>query len=154
MTGRSRALHGAGLDRLFPVDEDGPAPLAGVPWARAPRRIDLQDYDRAVVAALLSRRPELVEVDPLLVSANQPSVTRAGVHYYLTAGLYERAGRTYADREKVANRYPLVYDREDGTRVLLAGHHRASAALLKGRTFRARLVRGPWGPPRQTGGST
>jgi hypothetical protein len=41
-----------------------------------------------------------------------------------------------------------VYHREDDDQdLLLSGHHRAGAALLRGEPLKARLFQGGWGPP-------
>jgi len=89
----------------------------------------------------------LTDVDPRGVRATQPSVTRPGVSYYLTTR-YQRTGHTFADYHRVANRFPVVYQREDGEQLIISGHHRAAVALLNGKQLAARLVAGPWGPPR------
>lgn len=117
-------------------------PVTSVPFQRASRRKDRKDYDQATVNRAL-REPNLAPVDPREVAATQPSVTRAGVKHYMSG-----SEEIYGQDKGAGNRHPVVYEREDGQKVLLSGHHRATAALLQGKQFRANVVRGPWGPPR------
>lgn len=139
MSARGVRAHGSGqIDALFP---DG-APTTTAPWLSYNRR---RGYDQSAVTAALSRPPgtqDLQEYDPRTLKSSQPGVTRAGVAYYM-GSQYETTGTTYADQGNVGNRHPVVYEREDGSeRILLSGHHRATAALLKGQPLRARRVRG------------
>jgi len=76
----------------------------------------------------------LEEVDPRDLRATQPSVTREGVSYYLTPR-YKRTGQTFADYHRVVNRFPVIYQREDGEQLIISGHHRAAVALLEGKQF-------------------
>lgn len=146
--GRADDLYGKGdPDALF----DG-HPVRPVPFPRASRRKDFQDYDSSLVESALKRQNsenDLVDVDPRTVHATQPSVTRQGVKHYMEHPDYHKAGaETFADKGNAGNRVPFVYDREDGQRLLLSGHHRAVTALLNGKSFKARRVEGPWGPKR------
>jgi hypothetical protein len=75
------------------------------------------------------------ELDPRDLHATQGTVTRPGVNYYM-GNEYQETGRTYADMHQAGNRYPVVYTR-GGQNKLLSGHHRATAALLRGEQFRA-----------------
>lgn len=94
----------------------------------------------AAIAAVLARRPVLHEVDPRTLLATQGGLDRAGVLHYLGSAFAD-IGLTYADHDSVGNADPVVYLRaRDGARLILAGHHRASAALLRGRPLLARLV--------------
>lgn len=136
-----------GLDKMFP--EGGlitTAPWPAVSRSRSRPRV----FDRDTVAKELMQPPrpqrDLPTFDPRHLLANQPQVTREGVSHYMK-GDYERTGRTFRDRDQIGNRQPVVYRRparEGGTEdVILSGHHRAAAALLQGKQFRARLVEGP-----------
>jgi hypothetical protein len=145
------ALHGAGdSEALFKGGL-----ITGSPWPQQSRRKDVKDYDQSKVASLLSRAPsesDFREFDPRSLHATQPSVTRGGVEHYLTPD-YERTGRTYADQGNVGNRHPVVYTRTDERtgkvqNVVLSGHHRAAAALLQGKQFKARHIEGGFGGPR------
>lgn len=140
---RSEEFWGAGdPDRLFQGN-----PATGVPFPIAGRRKDVRDYDPGKVQAAISDpKYPVSDVDPRELHATQPAVTRAGVSYYL-GDEYDHTGQTYGDQQQAGNRVPVVYDRE-GTKMILSGHHRATAALLAGRQFRAKLVEGSWGPPR------
>lgn len=130
------------VDRMFPG-----APTTTPPWPQAGRRKDVKDYDEGIVHAMLAKPPELSHVDPRTLSATQPAITRAGVRYYL-GRQFNDTGKTFADQGNVGNIHPVVYHREGGTSMLLSGHHRAAAALLRGEPLVVREVRGPWGPPR------
>lgn len=117
------------------------------PWGSARRSKVLRDYDADALAAAIDVAPNLVEVDPRDLYATQPSVIRSGVTYYLGAEYYA-SGRTYADYDRAVNRYPVIYRREDGQSLILSGHHRATAALLRGRSLLARVAQGGWGARR------
>ena len=75
------------------------------------------------------------EVDPRHLHSTQTNITLPGVNYYM-GDEYRQTGRTFADMDKAGNRFPVVYTRE-GQNKLLSGHHRATAALLRGEQFRA-----------------
>lgn len=121
------------------------APDAGTPWPSEPKRKGGR-YDQGKVRAMLMQgdRVQIEEVDPRFLHATQPRVTRAGVQHYL-GGQYERTGRTFADQGDPGNRFPVVYERDDGKNLLLSGHHRGVSALLRGEGLRARRVRGGFG---------
>jgi hypothetical protein len=141
---RVRSLHGAGrIEAVFGEHHL----IAEPPWPRAAGNKRRRGYDPQVVQEVLRRAPVLHEVDPVTLHSTQPRITRAGVDYYL-GGQYERTGTTFADMHDAGNRYPVVYERDDGKNLLLSGHHRGTAALLKGEPLRARLARGSWGPAR------
>lgn len=141
----SRAWGSGRVDLLF-----GDGPVAPTPWSQMSRRRSHADYDLGVLSELLDEPPVLTEIDPRGLRSTQPALTRPGVAYYLTRA-YVTTGRTYADYDRTANRYPVVYRREDGQDLIISGHHRAAAALLDGCPLSARLVGGPWGPPRAAG---
>ncbi len=109
------------------------------PWPRPGRRKGVPLYDRDVVARFVASQPRLVEVDPNDLYATQTWVVRSHVGYYLS-GEWERTGRTSADMDKRANRYPLIYPDDRGRLLILAGHHRSMAARVEGRPVLARLV--------------
>lgn len=143
------ARHGsadAALDALIPSGQ------TSTPFPRAGQRKDRQMVDQETVAKHLKNPPVLTDVDPRTLQSTQPAITRGGVKHYLS-GEYERTGATYADQGNAGNRYPVVYARSrEGTstvdNILLSGHHRAAAALIKGQPVRARVVEGGWGPAR------
>jgi hypothetical protein len=57
--------------------------------------------------------------------------------------VFHEQGTTYADHHDPGNADPVVLVRErDGAHLLLAGHHRATAALLRGVPLLARVVGG------------
>lgn len=136
-------LHGRGYGALFP---EGSGPVTPAPWPRASRSKKLRDYDADVVGKAI-REGKLSKVDPRDLRSTQPSVTAPGVKHYMNgeAGLY-------ADADRPTNRHPVVYVRRnpDGSveKLLLSGHHRATAALLAGRELDAIVAEGGWGPAR------
>jgi hypothetical protein len=95
-------------------------------------------------------------VDPRTLHSTQRGLTRGGVQHYMNDPSYEETGATYADAEKIGNRYPVIYSRKeagDVTRnVLLSGHHRAAKALLRGEDLRAIVVPGKEGDITPLGG--
>jgi hypothetical protein len=125
-------------------------PVTIPPFPRAGRRKDRYDYDREVVRRelLRVREPELQELDPRTLWRTQPGLQRAAVVFYF-GSQYRLTGEPYADKVNIGNRYPLIYKRDDGTDMILSGHHRATAALLKAEFLRARVVEGPW--PQRSG---
>ena len=152
---KAHRFYGRGdLEAMFP-DE---APTRPVPWEQASKRKDREDYDKVRVAGLIKGPVELHDLDPRDLHAYQPAVVRAGVRHYLHSDAYMHGGETYADAGKAYNQYPVVYRRDplnpggEHQNIILSGHHRAAAALLQGRQFRARYVEGPWGELRGTGG--
>lgn len=135
------------IDKLFKGHLIVPAP-----FQRAGRSKLHEDYEVDKVHELIRRSPEgMQEIDPRYLLSTQPSVTRPGVNYYM-GDEYQRTGRTYADQTHSGNVYPVVYERESERGIepmLLSGHHRATAALIKGEPLRALVVRGRQGPPRR-----
>jgi hypothetical protein len=111
---------------------------APTPWPRAQRWKHRPTSHRSLAAEILRQPAVLAEVDPRTVHASQPAVLRSHVAHYLT-GEWERTGRTSADRHSLANQYPVVVDTAEGHRVVVAGHHRAVAALIQARPLLARV---------------
>lgn len=137
----------SGINRMFPEG----ALSTSVPWPQAGRtkarpRVD---FTRAIPKEL-GQHPDvpLTELDPRSLHASQPGLGRAAVTHYMGNDYYE-TGRTFADPEQAGNRVPVVYRRPStrapGTSedVIMSGHHRAAAALLRGEQFKARIVEGP-----------
>jgi hypothetical protein len=130
-------------------------PKAPIPWEQATRLKNRGDYDKDLVRhAIQHPEQHFDEVDPRDLHGTQPEITNAGLHYYM----HERGNseETYADKGNIGNRHPVVYTRDPNPlnprqgqqHVLLSGHHRAAAALLKGEPLRCVHVHGPWGDPR------
>jgi hypothetical protein len=140
------------LDRLYGTvspDQFFTGDRTMAPFPPAGRNKQGLPYDPKVVdQALNQETPQLVDVDPRTLHATQSHVTRPGVDYYMS-GEYDRTGDTYADQHSPANRYPIVYTRDNGngetSNIILTGHHRATAALLKGRPLRAINPQGGYG---------
>ena len=97
---------------------------------------------QGLIDAVLHAPPVRVEVDPRGLCATQGGLDRDGVVHYLGT-VFREQGTTYADHNDPGNADPVVLVRErDGAHLLLAGHHRATAALLRGVPLLARLVGG------------
>lgn len=112
-----------------------------VPWQQSSRLKHQPLYDTDAVRALLTGPQHVVPIDPTELRATQPFITRAGVAYYLTR-VYELTGTTYADQHSRANRFPIISTSPNGQRVILSGHHRCAAALLRGQPVWARSTPG------------
>lgn len=131
----------AGMDKLFT------GPTAGVPFPRSARTSNRRAYfDHGAIEHALTAA-DLTEVDPRTLMKGQPSVTRAGVEHYMGPD-YGLTGKTYADPAG-GNKFPVVYEARHPQfgnieRTILGGHHRATAALLRGEPLRGVLVRAPY----------
>lgn len=123
-----------------------------IPDGRGFHRVDTgqmhQIYDPDVVREHLIAfkrgeiHPQLIE--PRLLHGTQGGVTQRGMQYYMQEGNdYQRAGVPFADQDNVGNRVPVIYQHEGlGRRYVLTGHHRATAAILKGQPVRGLLIKG------------
>ena len=110
-----------------------------VPWPDAPTlRTMPKGYDPAFIADRFAN-VELSPIDPASLHGTQPWILRQHVEYYLS-GEYERTGLTSADRNQPLNWRPVIYQRRDGRRLIVSGHHRSAAALLMRRAVWARLI--------------
>lgn len=128
-------LYGIGsADELFHG-----APRTTAPWPKAGGIKGERLWDQDRVTSALQQPPRLEEMDPRALHATQAHVTRSGVNYYM-GDLYLRTGQTFADHTNVGNTYPTVYSDRRGRNLLLSGHHRAAAALLRGTPLRARHI--------------
>ena len=108
-----------------------------VPW---PRLSSTKSGPKTPSAVhLFAEAPSLRYLDPRQLWSTQSWVLRNHVSYYLT-GEWERTGRTSADQNKLANRYPLVVADASGRMAILAGHHRSAAALIEGRQLLVRSI--------------
>ena len=107
-------------------------------WPSAGRtKSNPKGYDQGLVDAAVRDPSRLIrDLDPRNLHATQPWVTRAGVNFYM-GDTYRQTGRTFADMNQAGNRFPVVYTDDQGRNKLLSGHHRATAALLRGDQFRA-----------------
>ena len=84
----------------------------------------------------------LADVDPRTVEASQWGLQGAALNHYLTVP-YEVTGQLFDQTRNPSNDWPNIFvDEESGTKIILQGHHRTTAALVSGRFIRARLVRG------------
>lgn len=133
---RSAQFFGAGsVEKMFP---DG-APTTVSPFPQAsPSRTHRTFDPRLVDEALSNPEEHLRDVDPRTVHGSQPGLTRAGVAHYM-----ENPDTLYRDAHQAGNQHPVVFHDETKDReVLLSGHHRAGAALLRGEQFKAVRVSG------------
>jgi hypothetical protein len=145
---RTEGLYGAGLDAAFPnegLTTTTPWPTANL-RANAPKRKRKPgapaepDAPPPRIKSLIDKAiddPEIMEVDPRYLWANQPNVTRHHTRRYM-----EDPDSAPATPD-AGNQIPIIYETRDGKRVLLSGHHRAMSALLEGRPLRASVVREP-----------
>jgi hypothetical protein len=133
---KAAELYGAGdTDSLF-----NGAIETTVPFRAASRRKDEDLFDRGVVVDALSGRTRLREIDPRVLHATQRGVTRQGVDYYM-GDEYNLTGQTYADPDDIGNANPIVYRNPKTDQwMILSGHHRAAAALLKGEPLEAIVI--------------
>jgi hypothetical protein len=122
------------------------APRTPVPWPRSGRLKHAPNIDPALVNSVLSSPAVLVEVDPRSLHANQPWLLAEHVAYYLT-DTWWRTGRTARDQWAVMNRFPLVLPDHRNRLTIVAGHHRAAAAMLRGEPLMARVAPGSWDVP-------
>lgn len=134
---RHERLFGANdIDALF-----NEALRTSVPFPSARRLKTEPRFDSAKITELLKSPPVLTSIDPRALRSNQPSVTRDGVAYYMTDE-YAISGRTFADGHDAGNKFPIVQVRErTGEHIIVSGHHRATAALLRGENLQVRLSR-------------
>lgn len=117
------------------------ADKAGVPWKQAGRLKHKPPYDQeAVREELASPSTHVFGFDPRKLHATQPWVTKQGVRHYMRHGT---SGPLYADKDTVSNYMPFIYiHRDTGKMRILTGHHRATAALIKGQELPARYAIG------------
>lgn len=140
MTSGAHRLYGKGKWRAM----FGDGPTAGTPWPHGGMNPKLSEKIKPEVAKVVSDPGKHVaQVDPRELHSNQGSLTRDGVAYYLHSPEYNRTGRTYADQDQAGNQHPVVLRRTNGRHVILSGHHRAAAALLKGQPLTAAVVHEP-----------
>jgi hypothetical protein len=139
-----RQLHGTkDIEGLFPPRS---APTTTVPFPSGSRSKTEPRFNQEAVTAELNRPPRTVDIDPRILSAGQPQVTRAGVEHYL-GGTYEKTGETYEPGHNVGNQFPFVVtkrtsspNQEPHEHLIISGHHRAAAALLKGEKLTTRWI--------------
>lgn len=135
-----------GMSRLFDR-EDGTAASTGVPFPKQARTSNrLAYFDHGAIEHAVADR-KLTELDPRSLMSGQPSITHQGMRYYMD-GEYEKTGRTFADHG-AGNAFPVVYESTHPDfgypeRTLMTGHHRATAALLRGEPLRAVHVKAPY----------
>lgn len=133
------ALFGSGrATTLF-----GRAQVTPAPWPGAGRRKDGSHHNRELIKQEMSKPPVVEDIDPRYLHATQPSVVREHVDSYMGAGgdEYRKTGKTVADQDNPGNQWPTVYERRDGRRDILSGHHRATTALLRGEALKGRIIR-------------
>jgi hypothetical protein len=120
---------------MFP----GGVPTTVSPFPQASPSKTHRTYNpRLVDEALSNPEPNLEPVDPRNLHGSQPGLTRAGVAHYM-----DNPDTLFADGHQAGNQHPVVFHDEVRDRdVLLSGHHRATAALLRGEQFNAVRVSG------------
>lgn len=147
---RLSALYGSGeegVEQLFPEGRPIGAPPHPKWEVRSKQGVRYNASD--VQTAIRRTPPELSDVDPRTLHSTQRGLTRPGVEHYMTDPSYDATGATYADSEKIGNRYPVIYSRQESSgatrNIILSGHHRATKALLRGENLRAIVVPGQEG---------
>jgi hypothetical protein len=133
-----RALSAFGSNDPDVLFQGRPSTLT--PWPSAAKKKKGQTWNRDLIHEELSKPPELVDVDPRFLTATQPNILREHVSHYM-GDSYEKTGRTAADQDQAGNQYPVVYKQPQGRYDIISGHHRATVALLKGESLRARVIR-------------
>lgn len=128
------------------VREGHPSSLtAGIPWAQSSKNKGGFSYDPSLVQRTIHEKPSpdnMREFDPRFLHGSQPAVTSSGVLHYLEHG---HLGDLHADQNDVGNQYPFVYIHpHTGELRLIGGHHRATSALIKGESLKARFVVGDY----------
>lgn len=135
-----------GMSELF-GREDGGAISTRVPFPRQARSSNRRAYfDQAAIDQGVSER-HLAEIDPRSLMAGQGAITHQGMRYYM-GDEYEKTGRTFADHG-AGNAHPVIYESTHPhfgwpERTILAGHHRATAALLRGSPLLAVHIKAPY----------
>lgn len=115
----------------------GMSPVAHLPFEYRYEQAHFGDAPRD----LLGSAP-LRDVDPRTVEASQWGLRADAMRHYFTVP-YEATGELFDTSRNTSNDWPLIFiDEQSGTKVILQGHHRTTAALLSGRFVRARLIRG------------
>lgn len=149
----NRAERAYGSGDVSKISGASGSPLITPPWNSASGYKGRPLYDKARVREALVSRQGTEKVDPRYLRATQPHLVRAALNHYLTG--HEDL---YADEHNAGNKTPVVYARNnrdgnpdmpnwwtDEDHIILSGHHRAAAALLRGEQFNAIVVRGPHG---------
>jgi len=117
------------------------APRIPTPWTVHATLKHLPRIGEELVQQVLASPATLAEVDPTSLAASQPWILSEHVAYYL-GDAWWRTGRTSADQWSPMNRFPLVLPDYQGRLTIVAGHHRAAAALLRERPLLARITPG------------
>lgn len=112
------------------------APKTTAPWRKPPRLKNEPLYDQEMVNEAIKGPKTVTQVDPRYLYATQSEVTWEGAHRYMT----DPEAKPLA-KDGIGNEHVYVYERRNGDRLLLTGHHRALRALLKGEPLEAILVR-------------
>ena len=136
----AKNLYGKGSWRAMFGDN----PTTVTPWPSHRYGPAVRDKIRPEIDKVVSNpHPHIQEVDPRILHSSQPGISRAGVAYYLHSPEYRQQGKTFADGDQAGNQVPVVLRRADGRHVILSGHHRAAAALLRGEPLHAAIVHEP-----------
>ena len=122
------------------------APRIVVPWPYPGGLKSVDRIDQNQVRQVLASPAVLTEVDPTTLNANQTWILAEHVASSLT-DQWQGTGRTSANQWEVMNRFPLVLPDYRGRPTIVAGHHRAAAAMLLGRPLLARVAPGACDAP-------
>ncbi|MEN9821950.1 MAG: hypothetical protein RLZ04_376 [Actinomycetota bacterium] len=128
-------IYGCGsLDALFVHGAD----RITCPFPQAPQRKNETRPKGLFTHELTSSAARLTFVDPRVLHGSQSWILRQHVGYYLTER-WELTGIPSAE-DTPGNRFPTVVEDAAGRLVIVAGHHRAAAALIRGVGLLCRLV--------------
>lgn len=125
-------------------EHDFASASSSIPWSQSSRNKAGFRYDPSAVnrTIQIADSSSIREFDPRYLHGTQPSVTSPGVLHYLQMG---QSGPLYADKDQIGNQFPFVYIHSGtGEHRLIGGHHRATAALLKGEPLVARYTVGDY----------
>jgi len=143
---KAESLYGKGIEAL-----GSSGGLVSVPWKSAGSLKSRKDYDPDLVNEAVRSRKSPEPVDPRTLRARQPHLRKDVIQHYMTSN------EVFADQHQAGNRTPVVYVRHPDPgapdwqvpdHMILSGHHRAAAALLRGEQFNAIVVHGGYGPKR------
>lgn len=113
----------------------GEADIETTPWPSAARLKDGSQWDQEMINEAVRQPGETQMIDPRYLHATQPRIVRTHAQRYM-----DNPDSAPATPE-ASNQRVYVYERADGRRDLLTGHHRALRALLRGEPLQAVVIK-------------
>jgi hypothetical protein len=127
----TEALYGAGnVDAVFKG-----APKTVAPWPSAGRLKSGKQWDKDLIKEAMQDKPPVEMIDPRYLHSTQREVVLEHAKRYMDD---PKAKPLAGDS---SNNDVWIYERLDGRRDILTGHHRALRALLQGTELEARVIR-------------